>query len=182
VVGASTDYWYLVRFWKKQWRAGVDTILAMADAVHAQETFLTIERERIDIEQRTLSPFVETAYRSAETLLQAMQDESARHHIRLLVALAPDEVQVSETVRRNLASRYSLDLSAYDWDQPNRRLGAALAARHIPVVDLLPPLRDAARTQAVYLKYNTHWNDAGNRVVSDAIWSAIASQKLLESN
>jgi len=93
---------------------------------------------------------------------------------KVLVLLAPNEIQVDNSLRQQLADRYRLDLSFYDPTLPARVI---LEIRNqvdsgIPVVDLTGYLQCRHEAgEKLYYKRNTHWNLAGNDLAGTVIAS-----------
>jgi lysophospholipase L1-like esterase len=134
---------------------------------------LIAEREPgIDVEQKLLvSPLPDDARRGWDVvvaLVGVLADEVAAAHGHLTVAIAPTPLQVYPDLWETFRREHGLPSGArWDRDAPERTLAAACAARGVPVVDLLPALREAARTDPyLYFRWNMHWTPAGHRVVA----------------
>lgn len=99
-------------------------------------------------------------------LMAATAAALARANVHLVVALVPDKSRIySDRLDASLrpailASRYSTAL-------------AALQHAGVDTVDLAAPLSAAARTQAVYYRTDTHWNQTGARIAAEAIAAAV---------
>jgi len=93
---------------------------------------------------------------------------------RLLVVLIPDEFQVDDDLWDALMERVG-DASQYDRDFPQAELLRFCENLKIPVLDLLPILREAQRDAPTYHTRDTHWNERGNRIAGFAIAEAIQS-------
>jgi hypothetical protein len=93
---------------------------------------------------------------------------------RLLVVLIPDEFQVDDDLWDALMERVE-DASQYDRDFPQAEVLRFCENLEIPVLDLLPILREAHRDGPTYHSRDTHWNERGNRVAGFAIAEAIQS-------
>jgi hypothetical protein len=166
LLGQSKDYSYVFRAARSAWRARADP----------QSRFLSIERQRLEIFARRPSPFVITAYRGAVSALQQISDEARAASVRLIVALAPDEMQVDPAVAASVLSHYKLNAADFDFDLPSRRLTESLGTRRDEVIDLTPALREAARSAPVYLEMNTHWNERGNDAAAAYLSTRVASR------
>lgn len=177
LVGPSFEYSYAGRLLRTAWRSAADRLFTEPDATMARASFLSIERQRLGIYAREPTAFIRDACAGAERTLAMMAETAALHGIRLIAVLVPDEVQVNGRVRTALAG--SADLGRYDFDRPQRLLSEALAANHVPVVDLLPVLRERGAMAGVYLKYNTHWNELGNRVAAETVWEFLGRSGVL---
>ena len=63
---------------------------------------------------------------------------------------------------------------------PNRRLAQLAEAHQIPVLDLLPPMRDAADAgQRLYYGVDIHWNAVGHEVAARSVAEFLIAQELL---
>jgi hypothetical protein len=92
--------------------------------------------------------------------------------IKVLITLAPSESQVDPTLRAQLAERYQLALTPYDWSLPGRvirEIGAQVDVR-IPLVDLTGYFQCRAEAgEKLYYPRNTHWNLEGNALAGQVI-------------
>jgi lysophospholipase L1-like esterase len=110
-------------------------------------------------------PYPDVAQRAVDQTLATlaeMQDSLGRRGVRLAVAAIPTRDQV-----------YSERDSGVDFDValPQAYLRTFARARRIPFLDLLPPLRDFARSRnrRLYVERDLHFNDAGHEVSGRAL-------------
>jgi hypothetical protein len=89
------------------------------------------------------------------------------------VVLIPDEAQVDDRLRTEVRLASGSAAGDLDFERPNRLLRERMTADGIPVVDLLPAFRGAARTTRLYKPRDTHWNIAGNRLAAREIAAAV---------
>jgi hypothetical protein len=113
--------------------------------------------------------------------LAGLWDEAEGHLARIdalcreagvpwVLVLIPDEMQVDEAVRRQVLARLGENPPAYDFEGPQRRLTTFAWDRAVPVLDLLPVLREAHTLEGrQYLPNDTHWNEKGNRTAGRAL-------------
>lgn len=93
----------------------------------------------------------------------------------MLLVIEPDELQVDDAVWDSLMQ--GRNPARYVRDLPQQRILEYCRNTGLPVVDLLPVLREAQRTQGrVYHRQDTHWNALGNRVAGEEVARAIAAQ------
>lgn len=117
-------------------------------------------------------PSMRTQYR---LFFQALEHFRAVVNTPMLLVVAPDELQVDDAVWESLM--VGRDPSRYVRDLPQQRILEYCRATGLPVVDLLPVLREAQQTLGrVYHRQDTHWNALGNRVAGEAVARAIAEQ------
>jgi hypothetical protein len=174
LIGASPAYSYAFRLMRSLSRAFADWRHPEPDGTFSRTTYLSIERQRLEICARQPSRFVRDSYAGLDAIIASMADETRRHGGRLIGVIAPDEFQVSDRIRDDLAAQYALTMSEYDLAMPQRLIAQVLADHGVPALDLLPALREAETEGEVYLKYNTHWSPLGNRIAADAIWRVLA--------
>jgi len=88
---------------------------------------------------------------------------------RLLIVMAPAAAQVCGPDR---LAYYPVgvdlnDKSRFDVDRPQRIMKGIAEERHVPFVDLRPPLRSSPENPCQ--PRNMHWTEAGQRVVADHV-------------
>ena len=109
--------------------------------------------------------------------VQYLDDECRRRNIRLVILLIPDKEQV---YLEYVPSRYKTK------EKPIRPsclipLEQELAAREIPVINLLGPYREAAaRDELLYWADDTHWNTAGIRLAVQLTWDALKGAPVMK--
>lgn len=132
--------------------------------------FLEIERERSFIYLVGDERFPRLL-EDAVFYLRELRDLCQRRGSRLVVVVIPDEIQVDETLRRQVQERFYPDLGPGRWDvrQPDHALAAALGGLGIEVLDLYPPFAREAARHPLYRPQDSHWNVAGNRLAADEI-------------
>ena len=91
-------------------------------------------------------------------------------HVPLLVAIYPDELQVSRPQFETLVQRFGLKADDYDLDLAEKRLRGFLETKGIPYIDLLDRFRAEEQKQDLYLLRNTHWNLNGNKLAEETIF------------
>ncbi len=121
------------------------------------------------------SEVLDAGFDEAELFFRAVA-EIRNHGVDVLVALAPDQLQVDEVLRGEVLERMGATSAQYDFAWPNRRLFLIrdAVAPEIPMVDLLPIFecaRDSGETH--YRPRDTHWSLEGNRVAGTAIAQAM---------
>jgi lysophospholipase L1-like esterase len=105
-----------------------------------------------------------------------MLDGDARDRgVRLVVAIVPASLQVYPDLWEHFVDGAApADASSLDRLAPNRRISAMCKELGIPVVDLLPALAGAARSNRhLYFPINGHWTADGHRVAAEALGHAL---------
>ncbi len=120
-----------------------------------------LERHRLTGEKDAR---VEKGWREAEEALAAMKADCDAAGIDFLVALLPRRDQVDGT----------LPATAY-----NEKVASICERQHIPLVDMLPALTEAYRTEGkkLFIPWDGHNSAAANRVIADRLAAGILSSR-----
>lgn len=142
----SYAYRYLRDGWKTLW-------LRMKSAAGAD----------LEDPDRLLPEQVEEAWRWQEALLAALARDVSASGARFAVVVIPDQVQVHPEIEVAGLRDHFLDVQ--------ERLGAIGKKIGVPVIDLLPGIRDAAsRTKApLYHRFDRHLNAAGHAAAAEVL-------------
>jgi hypothetical protein len=112
-------------------------------------------------------------------VFQNLSDMHALLHtqnIELLIALYPDEFQVNPPLLHEVLTTYHLDEKAYDLRLIQDLVTHYLRSQDIPVIDLLDGFLVHSKEQSLYLPRDTHWNEAGNALAADMLFSTLLAQ------
>jgi len=178
-VGFSWEYSYIYRSIRSAFRTVQERLDSTPRKSFTRETFMEIERQRSSIYKKNMSDFIRESFNGVIELIEEMSQEAKRQNKQFFIILAPDEVQISSDIQDYLATQYQFDLRDYDFEQPQSILTKELAKRGIAVLDLLPFFQNAKVDGGLYLQYDTHWNDDGNRLAAEAIWRYINEKSIL---
>ena len=136
---------------------------SLAEPTFSEDEFLEIETERARIacgpDDGAYGAFRETM----EELLESCEGTPTA------VLLIPDQFQVDDDLWAALVERVDANLVR---DRPQTFLAEFLAAREVPVLDLLPALRAAKRDdpdRPLYLPRDTHFNAHGYRIAGEEL-------------
>jgi hypothetical protein len=145
-----------------------DTAPVDADYLYIASQYLPVFR------RETTGPMADL-WEQAEGHLERIDALCRAARVPWLLVLVPDEMQVDEAVRRQVLARLDLSPRAYDFTAPQRRLAAFAVEHGVPVLDLLPVLKEAdAREGRQYVPNDTHWNEKGNATAGRALAGALA--------
>jgi hypothetical protein len=137
----------------------------------SRESFLRIERERMEICRKALDRRVRKQYEETFSMLEDIHEAMGS---RLRVVIIPDEFQVNDALYRELIQEQG---DEFDRELPNQRLAAFFEERDIPFLDLLEPLREAEKQGgATYKPQDTHWGTLGNAVAAEALAAWLGSE------
>lgn len=146
------------------------------------EEYRSILRRKID-HFAVAEPRFRDHFPDVAGYLEKIRRLCAESGAELLVVLIPDELQVDPEVRgQQLATMPEHRVEDFDFDLPNRELGAELERQGIRYLDLLAPLRAAQEEAPTYRRRDTHWNIRGNRVAAREIARTLAADGWLASD
>lgn len=183
--------------WRRRTPDQGETLLAMLSlrsaAFRAYETGVVDklryrERDGHGIEGQMLEVFrfKETApearaWETVEALLLATRDEAERQGAGYALVVVPSKWQVHEEDWQSLISAVGEpDDDRWVLRGPDRKLRRIAETHDIPVLDLLPIMRDAARAGGrLYYGVDIHWNEAGHEVAARAVGEFLMSANLL---
>lgn len=137
----------------------------------SEEAFLNVESRRFEM-VNTRSSSIEEKYENFFSILGRFHQWLGD---KLLVVAIPDEFQVNDDLFEQIVSARQ-NPSQYRRDYPQERLTAYCEKQGIPILDLLPRLREANKTERVYHLRDTHWNARGNRIAGEAISEFVLSR------
>ncbi len=137
-----------------------------------RQEYQSVLRRKID-QFAAAEPTFRAGFSTVAGYLEKIRRLCGEQGAELFVVLIPDELQVDPEVRQQLLS--TMSGRDFDFDLPNRELGAELERQGIAYLDLLEPLRAAAAEAPVYRRRDTHWNIRGNRVAAREIARALGS-------
>ncbi|MBD3305313.1 hypothetical protein GF339_03045 [candidate division KSB3 bacterium] len=158
---------------KKQAEQAVQTAGEMS-----RSEFLRVERKRLDICHKALSPDDEIWIRAA-SLLDQIREEAAQAGATYVMVMHPDQFQVELALLQKIGRMYALDPDDYDLEQPQRFLRTYCESRAIPCLDLLPVFRRHGMQGGLYLANDTHYNEQGNRLAAEEILDFLQANRLL---
>lgn len=107
---------------------------------------------------------LEEAWAITRKLITTLRNEAAQDGAELVVAVLPAGPQLTPQV--------DPATGAETWycDRPNEELESFLKAEGIPTIDLLDPMREAARSgERYHFTRDFHMNEAGNRLVGQIL-------------
>jgi len=171
LVGVSKEYFYVYRAARSVTRLIRERIDKTPRESFTIANFLSIEYQRSEIYKISESSYIRKSYTGAVSILKEIAGEAERLKKKFFVVLAPDELQISNELRLSLAEEYNMNMNNYDFEKPQRTIANELRKSGIPVVDILPSFQAVRQKEALYIKQDTHWNEAGNRLVAKIIWS-----------
>ena len=158
LLGARSHLWSLVRrsFGEATDRAEAETRPVM-----------------VDLSLRIAPPSRGPELALTWALLGAIGDEARALGAKPIVFTVPPRFLVDEVAKRKVLKVYSLGEDALD-DDGFFRVREACQRRDLPVVDLLPAFRDAARAgERLFLPTGIHWSAKGHALAARVLEPAV---------
>lgn len=185
-VRPGIDYLYSIKMLRGGWRLFREEVLYPKEpgGTFSRRIFLEVERDRLEICRKVPGPKIARGYEGAFAFFDRLRRFESERGIPVAVAIAPDQLQVDRELQAALFSPELLGpeaAGAFDLELPQRRLAAALEARGIRHVDLLPRMRNRAAERQLYLERDSHWNADGNRLAATFLLDAFRSWGWLDT-
>ena len=142
-----------------------------------EDTFLNIQHAKLEFFNTKTSvqrfgPNINYIFES----ISEMNDLLKSRNIKFMVAIYPDEMQVSPKQFDTLVSKFALNRKDYNLNLAGDVLGSFLESKQIPYLDLLGRFRTEEQKQELYLWRNTHWNKAGNELAAEMLFQYLIKQ------
>ena len=99
---------------------------------------------------------------------------------RLVVVLLPARFQVDDGDYGRLKAMVERSGRTLERDRATERFKAALAGLGVPVLDALPPLREAARTSDVFMQSTAHFTPFGHDALAGILERYLRDANLVE--
>lgn len=157
--------------------AGIDALRARWEASGRMHRQITVfGRQQTDILHNPPPPAMRAAWWVTDRLLLRFRDAVRKAGAVPLVVIVPSHLQVYPEIWKDAVREMRLNESDFDVTLPNRHLVAFGQANGLPVLDLLPALREAAKSSSLPLYFRTdpHWTAEGHRRATEAVASFLA--------
>lgn len=142
-------------------------------ALRTRKGYLQELDERTDIYLAQPTEEVQLQWeRTKRTLAEFKQVLDARH-IRFLLVLLPDHVQIDAQLRREFLDARGVDQHLFDFGRPQRLLTDWSQENGVPVLDLLSIFQQSATDEKLYFDTDLHMTEAGHRFASAGIWPVL---------
>jgi hypothetical protein len=135
--------------------------------------------------QLTLTAWTPAARRAFDAhiaIVARMQERCRAAGAAFVVALSPTATHLEPERLDEPMRQRGCVWAGHDLELPHARLGGALGAAGIEVVDLLPAFRQAAIRESLYFRVDGHWNAAGHRCVARALCAALVERGILAAS
>lgn len=141
-----------------------------------------IEGQMLELFRHKESPAEQRAWDTAEALMLKTRQAAERAGARYAVVVVPTRWQVhADDWQALLAARNEPDDDRWVLRGPQKRF-VQMAERHqIPVIDLLPAMRDAAQLgQRLYYNVDIHWRPEGHQLAAHTVTNFLQQAGLLD--
>lgn len=141
------------------------------------ETYNNVQRAKLEFfNQKTSAQRFGTHTRYIFEAIEEMNELLKSRGIKFMVAIFPDEFQVSSIQFDTLVEKFQLKKEDYDLDLAQRLLKTFLESKQIPYLDMLDRFRVEEKQRELYMFRNTHWNDAGNNLAAEILFQYLSAQ------
>jgi hypothetical protein len=179
-----TTYLNYKRLWIYQvarawWIAWINSF-SKGTGTFSEEEFYNIERSRLLMFQNSQRDKFNKLWHNDSEILSKINNWCTKRNIPLVIVILPDQIQVDETLRHDLFTKFNIPDNSVDLLYPNRILINYLEKNNIHYVDLTSPMRKAGKSHTLYLTRDTHWNEAGHKIAGNIICDYIQTHDLLK--
>ena len=180
--------WWLYQFVRKQIiifnenrtrYAEVKQNTVKKEATFSNKIFYDIQRMRMWIfEKGEQDHLKRNFYRNSQVLLNFKKWCEARN-VGLVIALFPDQLQVDTQLMKKIIEIYGLAPNSIELSFPNQLMSNFLQQNHIHCLDMLPEFQKQGRSTELYRINDTHWNEAGNKLAAELIFSFLRQHRMV---
>jgi hypothetical protein len=161
--------------------SGVLQKLGQTDLQASLRTLDALERPRYqgnEVYRTRLNDRWEEGWEITEQLVDMLEDEVSAAGGRFAVVIVPTRAQVNDQAWRGIAGGDGGRRAGLDRMFPNSQLKEIADRVGVPLLDLVPPLRDADKAGGppLYYESDQHWTAAGHAVAAQAIASFLWSR------
>ena len=132
--------------------------------------------ERTDIYLRQYPPPVESSWIGTQSTLRELKEFLTARHVRLLIVLIPDQIQLDADLRKDLLEEVRASPSLYDFEKPQQLLSGWCADNAVVCLDLLPAFKTHREPARLYLQNDMHWSTAGHALAAQFIFPVLKTQ------
>lgn len=137
-----------------------------------KEQFLQIQVEKLKLFNPQTFPHFQ--WQEIQKIFLSFKDNCQKNDIKCLVAIIPDENQISEKLLDEIVDLRNIDKNSLVADYPQKLLKEFFEGNNIKYLDLLPAFREKRKDKNFYHLQDTHWNKQGNKLAGEAIIDFVA--------
>jgi hypothetical protein len=174
--GRSAAYNYL--------ESGVLQKLGQADLWASWRTLDALERPRYqgnEVYKTRLNDRWESGWDVTEQIFDRLEEEVTAAGSRYAVVIVPTRAQVNDQAWRGIAGGDGGRRAGLDRAFPNSQLKRITGRVGVPLLDLVPALREAEQSGSppLYYESDQHWTAAGHAVAASTIASFLWAEELI---
>jgi hypothetical protein len=124
--------------------------------------------ERSEIFAKDDTPEWNYHWRHTTATLDSLLELLRSHQIPLLVVLIPEKVQLDPDLQREFVSAMGTSTLEYDFEKPQRQLGAWCARHDVICVDLFSTWKECPASRRLYFRNDAHWTRDGHACAAAA--------------
>jgi lysophospholipase L1-like esterase len=177
--GWSMEYSSLARMVRASSRMLRERLSAPHEGTFTRRSFLEIERQRQAVFETPMPTFIRECYSSLVDIVQQMKAVADAHGMTLFVVLAPDEIQIERDLQMEVSRTSGADRANYDYGALPGNLANDLESAGVATLNLQSAFEARGTTEALYATNDTHWNEAGNAVAANAIWTFLQARTIV---
>lgn len=145
----------------------------------SKKAFLEIERQRLYKCARLNIPPPKRWYELTK-ILDRIKNEVNSIGAQYMILIHPDQFQVEEGLRKQLASAYAINFERFDLNLPQDFLLEYCDSRKIACIDLLPSFIKNGRNGGLFKLRDTHYNQRGNQLAAEQLYYFLTSGKIFK--
>lgn len=143
-----------------------------------RQEYLQEMDERSDIYLREYPPSVKSHWDQTWSTLQELKEFLLVQHVRLLIVLIPDQIQLDGDLREELLEQVQFSPSRYDFEKPQTLLIRWCRENRVSCFDLLPAFKKHPEPSSLYLKNDLHWSATGHALAAEVVFPVVKNQLL----
>ena len=175
-------------FYLRQWIARYITALGdrlkkkkqapnTPEGFFSHDSFLAIEHRFLI--NTCLNPTLDAMLNRISANLDRIREQAAKAGAKYVMVIHPDRLQVEPSLRREIETKYGIDLEKADMERPQKMLRRYCKENGIPYVDLLPAFKAHAAEQMLYVRDDIHYNNRGNELAAREIFRYLRDNGLI---
>jgi hypothetical protein len=176
LLGWSMDYLSLARMVRASSRMLRERLSDPHEGTFTRRSFLEIERQRQAVFETPMPTVFRECYSSLVDIVQQMKAVADEHGMTLFVVLAPDEIQIERSLQMEVSRTFGSDTANYDYGALPGSLANELETAGVATLNLQSAFEARGATEPLYATSDTHWNESGNAVAADAIWTFLQTR------
>jgi len=163
----------LITFVQQKYKALTEAYLRGSDGILTETAYQQVIFDRMDVTSLKSSQAGKYNQNFSYILdsLAEMSQLLQSQNIKFMTVVIPDEYQVNEPLRNRVLARFDRHPQDYDLELPQKLVLDRLNVLNVAYLDLLDKFRANGKYQSLYKLRDTHWNEDGNKLAADLLFS-----------